>query len=823
MSFYFKLKSHPKKLLYHHLKNVGEISKKIVLSKEGIKDKELLSEISYLIGISHDFAKSTTYFQEYLKTGIKTERAYHGRLSSIFGYYLIKKFTKFNNTSYNISLISWLVIMKHHLDLEDLMGTQGELEKLNDLYIEKEKINNIRQFHLNEVNAIYSNLSPIEINLEEFFEEFEDICKEIKKEGEKIAFESNIKNYFLILFLYSVLLDSDKLDASEIDFEKLEEERKKWINIPSDLVDRYKKVKFTDDGEKINIVRNDSYKEIISRLKEIEKNLENERIFSIELPTGFGKTLTVLSFALKLRHIIKSRLGTTPRIIYSLPFLSIIDQNVDVFSEVLAEYAGIANWKELLKMNEKEKREKLEKIPSSLLLKHHHLIDIKYITSEEELEDDPSKSLLLIEGWHSEIIMTTFVQFFHSLITNRNKAARKFHNMANSIIILDEVQSIPYEYWLLVKEALKHLVYNYNSWLILMTATQPFIFKEDEIIPLIKDKNKYFGKFNRVKYLINTDEIDFDEFKKNLLNEILESNKNIGIVVNTINASKDLYKFLKDELKKIYGEPKNKIENEGLKGILEFKNLILINLSTHILPIHRIERIRYIKNSNDKRKIIVTTQLIEAGVDIDLDIIYRDMAPFDCIIQTGGRCNRNNEKNEGVLKILHLKDNNRTFSRIYDSTLIGITKEIFENLKNKQIGEKEIGLLIPEYFKKVLERGAENSSKENIEAMERLMFSTIGKFQLITDEEPKIDIFVDINKESSEIWKNYKEIRKIKDKYKRRNEFLKIRNKFYNFIISVPKKEVEEFLIEPYLGYITEKNYDMEIGYKSCEKSVWII
>jgi len=824
----FNLKSHPDKCLHDHLKIVGENSRRIVICKEGIKDKELLSEISYLIGISHDFAKSTTYFQKYLKTGIKTEKAYHGKLSSIFGYYLIKKYLDSRNVSGNISLLAWLVIMKHHGDINDLIGTQGELEKLDDLDIEKEQIKDIKQNYFNEVNVIYKELSPIEINLEDFFREFVNICDEIKEKGDKIVLESNIKNYFLILFLYSILLDADKLDASGIKLNKIEEERKKWISIPVDLVDCYKKERFASAREEINIVRNESYNEVITNLKEIEKNIKNERIFSIELPTGCGKTLTSLSFALKLRESVKSKFSFVPKIIYSLPFLSIIDQNADVFSEVLAEYAGIVNWKELFEMKEKEKRKKLEEVPNSLLLKHHHLMDIKYVTKDlrdvEELERDPSKSLLMIEGWHSEIVITTFVQFFHSLITNRNKAARKFHNLTNSIIILDEVQSIPYEYWLLVREALKHLAYDYNSWIILMTATQPFIFQENEIIPLIKDKNKYFERFNRVNYLINTDEINFDEFKHNLLVDILKNDQNVGIVVNTISASKDLYKFLRDELKKKYGEPKINIESDGIKGVANFDNLVLIDLSTHILPIHRKERIEYIKDNESKRKIIITTQLIEAGVDIDLDVIYRDIAPFDCIIQTGGRCNRNNKKNEGLVKVLYLKGNGkRAFSSIYDSTLIGITKEIFESLRNRQIEEKEIYDLMQKYFKKVLKRGTGTPSKENIEAMERLMFFKIGEFKLIRKEQPKADVFVDIDENSKKIWKNYEKIMENVDKIKRRNEFLKIRNKFYNFVISVPKEEVEDFLVEPFLGYIAKENYDMETGYINNKKSVWFI
>ena len=266
----------------------------------------------------------------------------------------------------------------------------------------------------------------------------------------------------------------------------------------------------------------------------------------------------------------------------------------------------------------------------------------------EEFEMDVEKSLLLIEGWHSEIVVTTFVQFFHSLITNRNRAARKFHNMVNSIIILDEVQSIPYKYWVLVNNALKYLAEEYNCWVVLVTATLPLIFREEkgEIKPLIENKQKYFEKFNRVEYDFNLEEKEFEEFKQEVLDEILESDKDIMVVLNRIECSKDLYSFVKEGLEREYG--RGKVTEEG---VLEFENLELINLSTHIIPIHRLERIRSAKEAGEKRKVIITTQLIEAGVDISVNEIYRDLAPLDCIIQTAGRCNRNNEEEKGAVKI----------------------------------------------------------------------------------------------------------------------------------------------------------------------------
>lgn len=818
MSFSFKLKSHRYDseygLLYEHLKNVGRIAREIVSDKK-LEYKELFADIAYLIGISHDFAKSTTYFQDHLESeNEKTEKAYHGKLSSIFGYYLVRKYLELKNALKGanrfLPVIAWLVILKHHGDISDLMGTMGELEKLNDLEVEKEQISDIRKNHLRELKTIYEMLKPsaFEINLEEFFNEFDETCERIKEEGEELVMKQKIENYFKILFFYSVLLDADKLDASDIDFEKIKKERAKWEALPEDLVDRYKRVKFIE-GSELNSIRNECYNEVISNLIWIEGNLDKGRIFSIELPTGFGKTLIAFSFALKLRKIVKKKLGFSPKIIYSLPFLSIIDQNAKVISEVLAEYVGLATWEELSKMSGGEKN---LKIPTTLLLKHHHLSDIFYKTSENELIGEPEKSLLLIEGWHSEIIITTFVQFFHSLITNKNKAARKFHNIVNSIIILDEVQSIPHKYWTLIRESLKHLALNYNCWIILMTATQPLIFRGSEIIPLVKNKERYFGRFDRVKYYVEINEKDFDEFKHEIFNEILKTEEDFAIIVNTINASKELYEFLRSELKKAYNE--SRVTEEG---ILEFRDLLLIDLSTHVLPAHRIERIRKIREFKDKRKVVVTTQLIEAGVDISVGIIYRDFAPIDCIIQSGGRCNRNNEGKRGICKVIYLKHKGRYFCRIYDNTLLNTTREILS--KRDVFGERDISSLAHEYFEKILERGSDEESENSIKAMEKLNFAEVGEFELIENEKAKIDVFVDLDENSSKIWNRYNEIMNIEKRFERRNKFLEIRSEFYNYVIQAYRKDMEKYcyFIQPYLGYLQKENYDIEVGFKGGE------
>ncbi|MEM5819983.1 MAG: CRISPR-associated endonuclease Cas3'' [Candidatus Aenigmatarchaeota archaeon] len=797
MSFSFRLKSHPNKLLRDHLENVAKLSTDIVNSKY-IDNKELFSKVAYLIGISHDFGKATTFFQKMLEKDEKTKYANHAFLSAIFGYYITKNYLSNINKIkdfWYIPVIVWIVINKHHGDLKNIGERNGEISKLED-YSEitdlVKQVKNIIEKNLEEVERIYNDLLK-ELKFQEFINIFNnqyDIQKfinEIYEDIFKISREEDIKYYFDILFFYSVLLDADKLDASETSIPKRIE------NLPNDLIKNYILIKFGESKTDIDHVRKEAYKEVTDSIDML--NIKNERILSINLPTGTGKTLSVLSFALNLRERVKNEYGFTPRIIYSLPFLSVIDQNAEIIEDV---------FKTLPEYKDKE-------IPSNLFLKHHHLADIEYReekNNELYLIENLNKSLLLTEGWYSEVVITTFVQFFHSLITNRNRAARKFHNIVNSIIILDEPQSIPPEYWLLINSALTYMSKKFNCWIILMTATKPLIFEEDkEIKNLVKNKEKYFNLLNRYEFNFNLTEKNFEDFEKEIFDVIInEKNKDIMVVLNTIDASKSMYEYIKEKLSTYYNvELKNAIDTDG---ICNFPDCELINLSTHILPVFRLKRIERIKVKN-KRKIIITTQLIEAGVDISVDIIYRDMAPLDCIIQTAGRCNRNNQR-LGIVNVVLLKDNKtgrKYCTYIYDSVLIDVTQEIIQNSDHKEAERDFILGAQEKYYNLINERKSKQKSEEVLNHLKRLNFGDIVEFRLIKEEYDSISIFVEINEMAENIRKKIEEILEEKNRFERRENLLKIKNEINKYTLSIKFSRSKKISFLPPIGKLEDFRY----------------
>jgi len=824
MSFSFKLKSHPNKLLKDHLKNVSNLSERIVNSKH-MKRKGVLSKVAFLIGASHDFAKATTFFQERLKNrGKRTEKARHSFLSSLFGYCLVKKYLyKINKLEefWYLPAIAWIVIKRHHGNIRNMRwASNAEISALDKSgkEIVQKQVGDIVKNNLNEVENIYKEILR-DFDIHEFIESvknWDELAGNIRKDAKKLCREKNIKHFFNILFFYSVLLDADKLDASGT------ETPPRIENVKKVMVDNYKRNKFGLSKSRIDEVREEAYNEITGFILRLDK--KKERVLAINLPTGMGKTLTGLSFSFGLKERVKKELSFSPRIIYCLPFLSIIDQNSEVVEEVF-KVGG-----------------KYNKVPSNLFLKHHHLADIVY-KEEKDGELNPikdlNKSLLLMEGWNSEVVMTTFVQFFHSLITNKNRAARKFHNISNSILILDEIQAIPHKYWLLINKSLRHLATEFNCWIILMTATQPLIFEEREIKHLTKNKEKYFEVFDRVEFDFDLNkngkfnEIEFKSFKEKILKESTKNeDADLMVVLNTINSCKGLYEHLKEKLAERYGLDPAKLINGD--GVCDFPDLELINLSTNVLPSFRLERINRIKNKT-KRKIIITTQLIEAGVDIDVDVIYRDLAPLDCIIQTAGRCNRNNKKQRGIVHVVLLKDGNgRNFcSYIYDPFLIGLTKELIEGFGGK-VSEKDFVVkATKKYYSLVKERASEDDSRNILNHIRKLNFADVTEFKLIEEKLPSVSVFIEINNDAERVRKEFERILSMERGFSKRGKLLEIRKAINENTISVSySKKTESIESLPLLEgeffrYVPKRElnnwYKLDTGFYVPESNIRII
>lgn len=313
--------------------------------------------------------------------------------------------------------------------------------------------------------------------------------------------------------------------------------------------------------------------------------------YSLTVPTGGGKTLSSLVWAIK--HAIKNG---QKRVIIAIPYTSIIVQTASILRSIFGE---------------------------ENVLEHHSCVDPEQIKDERLKE----KMKLATENWDYPIIVTTNVQLFESMFCNKPSACRKLHNIVNSVIILDEVQTLPMDYLQPIVDSLKTYNKLFNVSFLFTTASQPVLsgliegcnpkaaFNGiDHITEIIPDDFKLHEKLRRVKLSINDEGKNYDEVA-----EMLSQHKRVLCIVNTRRDAKEIYQ---------------RLSQEG----------VTLHLSKMMCPDHISETIKAIKTAlkDDKNEIIrvVSTQLIEAGVDLDFPVVFRQEAGLDSILQAAGRCNR---------------------------------------------------------------------------------------------------------------------------------------------------------------------------------------
>lgn len=788
------------KLLKTHLKNVGEKIEKIILSSP-VDNKEILKNIGRIIGLCHDFGKYTTFFQEYLKDE-KNHGAlsHHGFISAVFGAYISKSYIEKDNIEEELSILPLVVyfcILHHHGDLRDIYQDIVEREGLeSEDFIDvfkpvRDELRNV----FSQISNLINNKDEIEfeyrylginLDLEDFKENWTltmyDLENYYYQLIEDFNEEEKSKFFILIQFLFSALIESDKRDAAQVEKKFLN-----GMNIPADIVDRYRiEVRKFDtsikDIDSMNGIRNCVYDEVMKNISSL--NLEN-RLMTITSPTGSGKTLTSLSAAIKLRERVFQERGYKPKIIYSLPFTSIIDQNYKVIEEVLSQIEDF---------NENK---------NAYLLKHHHLADVTY---REKNEDKPlDKSLLLVEAWESEVIVTTFIQLLHTVIGFKNSFLKKYHNIAGSIIILDEVQNIPMKYWELVNKVFKLIAKHLKCYIILLTATKPLIFDRNESIELVgKNHIEYFKILYRNELYIHLEKRSINDFVDWFI-ENIDLKKSYLIVFNTISSSIEAYSEINERL-----------NNYGISKEMYY-------LSSNIIPKQRLEKIQTIKDELENKPIVISTQMIEAGVDLDFDVVIRDIGPMDSIVQVAGRCNRSWDKNTlGQVHLFNLSSENgiRYGAWIYGKKDLEAVSNL---LSNKRIlKERQFFDTINNYFTNLYEDKNIEDSKKIWKGIQNFYFfkendnNSISEFKLIEDDLDVVDVFVETDENAVKILNNYiYKVLKEKDFDKRRLSYLRLKKDFKNYIISVNRRYIKG--LEPMNNKLTlyRLGYnDLEYRYK---------
>jgi len=692
-------------------------------------DKKTLGFLVEAIAYFHDLGKATPEFQNMImKRRFNRDRSKHSALGAFaIGKYLTQ--TAPQEIQHLIPVIVSL-LKRHHGQAEN---PEFGCDLDSDSYLIEWQLLNLNGDFLNELR-MKIDVPPLDKDeVSDLVYDWQDYYEDFFLDDRK-----DIRPFVLYMYLSSLLRWADETDAA---FRN--KPLPKRDDLPETLVEDYRKAKGFDTSgtDPMNLLRSKFYDLATS-------NIDFE-VGTLKGPTGIGKTLTLLSLALKLRENLTKK-GYIPRIIYCLPFLSIIDQTYDVARKLFIETG------------------RPEPTPNQLL-QQHHLSEIDFFTDNEDENYEKYEADLLVNAWNSELTITTFVSLFHSIFTRKRNP--KFFRIPGSIILLDEIQAIPTRYWDLTGKVMQLLAQYGGTRFIFSTATMPScfglsgesLFKED--IPL-----------NRFE-LERIDEISFEEFTSNLLPDTVEeavsSEKSLMIVMNTIASAEATFK-------KILELPDTEAEK-------------LYYLSTKVPPEVRRQRIQSIKDEGGPC-ILVTTQLVEAGVDLDFDYCIRDMGPLDSIVQVAGRVNRSGKKEAGKIKLIELTDFNdcRAPSKIYDSVLLSATKRA---MNDTLYNESELYSLVEDYFKAIEGSGIETKSKEILESIYKLEFAKIADFKLIDESGWTYPVFLEIDEKAKAAWQEYTDILQrpttAEDKFKLLAEKKSIVRKLAPYIINYRVKHDE--------------------------------
>lgn len=762
-----------------------------------------------LIGLGHDFGKFTSYFQDYLKTGKANPYKEHSYISAIWTAFLVQQCRCGDREE----LFAYLAVADHHRDLESpsrylarKKNLQGDWYELGSGFADRLRIAEKQMEDLSlQVQDVARNLARAQRWVERltgldfplppwhelivtFVSSWMDVLDRLHRIHRQVEREESLKNFYEAVHYFSALVDADKLHAARVP-------RMRRQEVPSEWVLRYQKrladEPVPNEGKKLmNSVRQDLFTTVAENAHSVSLN---RRIFTITAPTGSGKTVAGLAAALLFRERLTQTRNRPPRIIYALPYTSIIDDVFEKLQRMLKDRLQPTGYAE---------------VPEAFLLKHHHLADVCYRVGDEELDLD--HALLLTESWQSEIVVTTFVQLMHTLIGYRNRMLKKLCQLAGAVVIMDEVQSIPVPYWPLVAEALRQAADHLNITFIIMTATRPQWFAPDEFVELAGAADKVkerFSALNRVRAYRYPDPVNLQQAVDMFVNDY-NPQKSTLVVFNTIKTSIEFYREIK-------------ARNIG-------DEVPLFYLSTNIVPSERQKRLAAIRYCLEQKKslLVISTQVVEAGIDLDFDEVWRDIGPLDSIVQVAGRCNRNFTRSLAPMRVFNLHDDRgRPAVRVYGREHIRGTDRVFAPGEVRD--EADFHRMVEDYHAFVSTHVDTSKSSAILRAMAALEFQprewetvSVADFRLIRDLPSQIEVFVPLDEAAQEVWQAFADfVLQEKDIAKRQRAYLALRRAFTSYLLSVPARFVVDKLT-PSSGVnllpveLVSEFYDPETGFK---------
>ena len=655
------------------------------------------------------------------------------------------------------------VISKHHGNLDSFEEYIEKLSRNNDENILKELKN------MSVSNGGILLQAFLEKETVNIFFNFIEIYISERKNKENISSEEAMAIFTLTKMMFSLLIASDYYSTSEF-MQEIKYENFGNMGNTDIIKKEYENseiIKSIRNKEKNGIANNKDINNFRTKIfLEAEKNLEKNKdsnIFFLEAPTGSGKSNTALNLSLKLLS------EDRKKIFYVYPFNTLVEQNMNTLKNIFG--------------NNEEVIKNIAVVNSVTALTNKDSRDIPI----EEYSD----ILMDRQFLNYPFIVTTHVGIFNSLVGNTKEDCMPFYQLVNSVIVFDEIQAYKNTIWTEIIKILNSYAKLLNIKIIIMSATLPnfsYLLDEEEknnISKLIENRDEYFNNAifkNRVEVnydLLSEQKIEYEE----LLEHIVE---------NSLNSQKILIEFIsKNDAKKFYELCEN---NEDLN--VNHEILILTGEDNKARRNSIIKKI----NSKDKRIILISTQLIEAGIDIDVDVGYKNISGLDNEEQFLGRINRSCKKS-GKAYFFYLTDAKKVYknSIIIENKLNLFSDEMRDVLENKNFDV---------FYSKVLEilkrKAKEKINNDNFETIifNKKFRLLKERMQLIEEQDDKKTYFfnrtltdeeieeIGENIDGSEVWERYVNILKEENYAKKIVELSKIREKMMYFLYEV-KKNVE--------------------------------
>lgn len=593
-----------------------------------------------LLGLCHDLGKYSQEFQEYIRaisgmTGHDAQVAAQSKQGTIdhatASAQLIWDQLNQGKLSRSLAQILSVTLMSHHsrTGMKDFIALDGKSPFLNRLGKDRQKthvVESLKNVDPEIIAAIESLLCYPDL-----LAEFKMLIAKIDQNASGVT--SQLFFYgFLTRTLFSCLLDADRLNTANFEKPKAAEFRTtgctpKWHEFAKRLDQHIGKFEVRNP---IDETRNRISQECL------EAASRPECLFTLTVPTGGGKTLASLRFA--LHRAAQSTNPVIERIIFVLPYTSIIDQNAREVRRMLGD--------------------------DNVLEHHSNLVP----------DVDNWRNRVLSENWDSPVIFTTSVQLLDALFAQSTGATRRMHQLVNSILIFDEIQTLPVKTIHIFNNAINFLTSICNTTVVLCTATQPLLGRVDSskgVLPItaeneiVRDKRRLFHDLKRTEIIdkCRLEKWNHDEIKTFAI-EQLALHQSLLIVCNT-----------KDSARRMFAK------------LHESSDALIVHLSTSMCPAHRRNKIDEIKAclhpDAGKPIVCVSTQLIEAGVDLDFGCVIRSLAGMDSITQAGGRCNRHGNRTIGYVYILNFSEEILGSGLSEISTAQEITARILGEFKAK--------------------------------------------------------------------------------------------------------------------------------------------